>query len=321
MEGPSGFGGAAVPGGQMGGFGGDAAAPGGQTGAGGDMFSGLTDQMTGAMVGHFAREFTQGSLSLWPQFVLSAKHYFNVTHGYVLRKVLWQLLPLPGEKPKSTDGEINAGEDWTRRVFQGLEVEIEVPDAYIPTMGFITYVVLYCLVQGLQEKFEPDMLSSTLTLCLVVLVLETTAAKAALYVAGSPDAPVVDLVVLFGYKYFHLSLQLLGGLVLGGGWRPTGMFYKLFSLYMVVSCGVALWQVLQRLPRFHPAASGQECKAELNQLVIKALPVLQALVYWWLLPSWAAQPALPAATVDTAPGITTTILKAAAVVATNGTGK
>jgi len=296
------------------------AGPGGQTGSGSDVFTsaGMTDQMTSAMVGHFANEFTKGSLSLWPQFVLTAKQYFNVTHGYVLRKVLWQLLPLPGEKPKSSDGEINAGEDWTRRVFQGLEVEIEVPDAYIPTMGFVTYVVLYCLVQGLQEKFQPDMLSSTLTVCLVVLVLETTAAKAALYVAGSPDAPVLDLVVLFGYKYFHLSVQLIVALVLGGGWRPTGIFYKLFSLGMVVNCGVALWQVLQRLPRFHPAASGQDCKTELNQIVIKALPAFQALVYWWLLPTWAAQPVLPAATVDT--GITTTILKVAAAAAGNGTG-
>lgn len=298
MEGMSGFGGAG---------------PGGQIPSGGDVFTsaGMTDQMTSAMVGHFANEFTKGSLSLWPQFVLTAKQYFNVTHGYVLRKVLWQLLPLPGEKPKSTEGEINAGEDWTRRVFQGLEVEIEVPDAYIPTMGFVTYVILYCLVQGLQEKFQPEMFSSTLTLCLVVLVLETTAAKAALYVSGSPDAPVVDLVVLFGYKYFHLSVQLLVGLAIGGGWRPTGFFYKLFSLAMVINCGVALWQVLQRLPRFHPAASGQECKTELNQIVIKALPALQALVYWWLLPSWAAQPVVDIAA--TASGITTTILK-------NGTG-
>merc|ERR1712032_148576 len=175
-------------------------------------------------------------------------------------------------------------------------------------MGFITYVILYCLVQGLQEKFAPDMLSSMLTLCLVVLVLETAAAKAALYVAGSPEAPVVDLVVLFGYKYLHLSVQLLVGLVIGGGWRPTGIFYKLFSLGMVVNCGVALWQVLHRLPRFHPVASGQDCKTELHQIVIKALPALQALVYWWLLPAWAAQPALPAME----SGITTTILKAAA---------
>jgi len=306
MEGMSGFGGASGPGGQI--------------GSGGDVFTsaGMADHMTNAMVRHIANEI-KGSWSLWPQFVLSAKQYFNVTHGYVLRKVMWQMLPLPAEKPKSTDGEINAAEDWTRRVFQGLEVQIEVPDAYIPTMGFITYVILYCLIQGLQEKFVPDMLSSTLTLCVIVLVLETTAAKVALYVAGSPEAPVVDLVVLFGYKYFHLSVQLLVGLAIGGGWRPTGFLYKLFSLAMVINCGVALWQVLQRLPRFHPVASGQECKTELHQIVIKALPALQALVYWWLLPSWPAQPE-PGSDIP-ALGITTTILKVAAAAAGNGTGK
>lgn len=274
----------------------------------------LQDTMTSAMMSHFAREITQGSMSLWPQLVQSARQYFNVTHGYVLRKALWQLAPLNSEKKKSSEGEINAEKDWTARVYKGLEVDIEVPDAYIPTMGFITYVLLFCLIQGLQERFSPDVLSSTLTFAVVVLVLETTAAKAALFMAGAVDAPIVDLVALLGYKYFHLSLQLMLGLIIGGGWKPEGVFYQLLSLGLITSCGVALWQVLRRMPRMQPARP-QECATDMHKVLIKALPVLQAVVCWCLLPSWAKRP--PASSTE-APVATTTVLTAvAAAVAGN----
>lgn len=289
----------------------------GQMGAGKALPAGLSDTMTSAMVGHFAREFTQGSLSLWPQFIESARQYFNVTHGYVLRKALWQLVPLPSEK--SRDGEITADKDWTARVLHGLEVQIEVPDAYIPTMGFVTYVILYCLIQGLQDHFHPDMLSSTLTFAVVVLILETTAAKVALFVVGAVDAPVVDLVALLGYKYFHLSVQLIVGIVIGGGWNPSGALYSLLAWGLAISCGVALWQVLQRLPRMQPSGSSQECVNDMHKIVIKALPVLQVVAYWCLLPSWAKRPANATAGLPST-AVATSIITTLAAVLGNATG-
>jgi len=265
----------------------------------------LSDTVTSAMVSHFARELAQGSLTAWwPQLAQTARQYFNVTHGYVLRKALWQLAPVSPPKKKSGDGEIGAEQDWGARMLKGLQVDIEVPDAYIPTMGFVTYVLLYCLVQGLEERFSPDILSVTLTFATVVLVFETAAVKAALFVVGAADAPVADLAALLGYKYFHLSLQLGIGLLVGGGWKPQGILYKLFSLGLFCSCGVALWRALQRLPRLQPARI-QDCGPDMHKLLIKVLPALQVLVCWLLLPSWSKRP--PGAMGVVQEAVTTTV--------------
>lgn len=284
--GPNGPGGG--PGGSQGGSGPSAFAGatsfGGQVGGGG-VEGNISDAVTSAMVNHFARELTQGSLSLWPQLVQSLRHYFNVTHGYVLRKVLWQIVPLTSTKKKSSEGELGSEKDWTVRVYEGLEVDVEEPDLYIPTMGFVTYVILCGLVRGIQEQFTPDTISSTMTFAIVLLVLETTVAKSVLFMSGAVNAPTVDLAALLGYKFFYLSLQLLLGLTLGFGRRPTGFFYHLLTLGLHVSCGVALWQALRKLPRMQPA-HGQECMADVHKHMMKGLPVMQALVCWCLLPSW-----------------------------------
>uniref|UniRef100_A0A7S1MBZ8 Protein YIF1 n=1 Tax=Alexandrium catenella TaxID=2925 RepID=A0A7S1MBZ8_ALECA len=242
------------------------------------------------MVSHFAREIREGSMAMFPQLMQTARGYFNVTQGYVLRKALWQLAPMNMAKKKSGEGEIGAEKDWGVRVVKGLEVDIEAPDAYIPTMGFVTYVLLYCLVQGLEERFNPDVLGSTLTFALVILVLETAVVKGALFLVGAADAPVMDVAALMGYKYYHLSLQLGVGLLVGGGWKPQGFLYKLFSLVIFGSCGAALWQVLRRLPRLQPARSSQECGPDMHKILIKVLPVLEVLICWLLLPSWSKRP-------------------------------
>jgi len=156
----------------------------GSLGSPGEGNAPLSDAVTSAMVSHFANEFTKGSLTFWPQFMQTSRQYFNVNHGYVLRKMLWLIVPMPTPKKKSGDGELGGEKDWSVRVFEGLEVEIEEPDMYIPVMSFVTYVLLCGLVRGLQEQFNPDFLSSTMTFSMVVLILEVTVAKAALFMAG-----------------------------------------------------------------------------------------------------------------------------------------
>lgn len=246
---------------------------------------GIGDAVTSAMVSHLAREMTKNSLSYWPQFLASARRYFNVTHGYVLRKMLWQLVPLTNTKKKSSGGELDGDKEWTSRVSEGLEVDIEEPDLYIPTMGFVTYVLLCGVIQGLQDKFKPDVLSATINYTLCWCIVETLFCKAAMFTAGVVNAPAVDLATLLGYKYFYLSLQLFAGLVLGWGYTPQGFFYSLISLGLFASCGIALWQALRRCPRMQPSL-GQECVNDIHKLAVKAIPVFQGLVIWWLLPHW-----------------------------------
>lgn len=282
--------------------------------------SGLSDAMTSAMVNHFARELTQGPLSLWPQLLQLTRQYFNVTHGYVLRKLLWLLVPLPSEKKKTMEGELGGDKDWMVRIHDGLQVDLEEPDLYIPTMGFITYVILCGVVQGVQERFDPDTLSTTVTFAFAALAIETGLCKLAFVTAGAAQAPVLDLATLLGYKYVHLSLHLLLALLLGFGRRPEGHLFRLLALALQISCGVALWQALRRLVRMQPVR-GQECMNEAHKLMLKGLPVLQAVFCWVLLPSWpkgappveaAVAAAVASPSVTVAATVATTVAAAAA---------
>mmetsp|Transcript_59130 Transcript_59130/g.122292 ORF Transcript_59130/g.122292 Transcript_59130/m.122292 type:complete len:315 (-) Transcript_59130:15-959(-) len=245
----------------------------------------ISDAVTSAMMNQFARELTSSSLSLWPQFVQIARRYFNVHHGYVLRKLLWQLMPFHSTKKKSTDGELGSHKDWTVRIIDGLEVDIEEPDLYIPTMGFVTYVVLYGVVRGIQETFAPEVLSATISSALVILVVEMALMKGALFMAGAVNTPTLDLLALLGYKFLYLSLHLGVGLLCGHGRRPAGFFYGLLVCGLHISCGFALWQALRRLARLQPS-HGQECVTDMHHMCIKVLPIMQAAVCWLLLPSW-----------------------------------
>lgn len=245
----------------------------------------MSDVVTTAMVSHLAREFSKGSMSYFPAFVEAARRYFNVTHGYVLRKLAWQLVPMTSTKKKASEGELGGEKDWTTRVFEGLEVDIEEPDLYIPTMAFVTYVLLCGMIHGLQEQFKPEVLASTVNYAVFLMIVEALVCKAVLFSAGATNAPAVDLTSMLGYKYFYISVQMVAGLILGWGYKPQGFFFGLISLGLFVSCGIALWQALRRLPRMQPTLS-KECVSDVHKLLIKAIPVLQALVIWALLPRW-----------------------------------
>lgn len=284
----------------------------------------IADAVTSAMVSHFANEFTKGSLTFWPQFMQTSRQYFNVNHGYVLRKMLWQLVPVPMPKKKSAEGEIGGEKDWSVRLLEGLEVEIEEPDMYIPVMSFVTYVLLCGLVRGLQEQFNPEILSSTMTFSMVVAILEVTVAKAALFMAGAVNAPIFDLAALFGYKYLHLSVQIVLGVLLGRGVKPEGILYRFLALCLMASCGAALFQAIRKLARMQPTSNQEAMAANLHQILLKALPVMQVIFYWLLLPSWpkhAATQAAVAAVATLAPAVATAapVAKAAVAAATTTT--
>jgi len=281
------------PAGQMGG------SIGGSIGAsmGGDIAgaAGISDAVTNAMVNHFARELTHNSLSLWPFVVQSARRYFNVTHGYVLKKALWQLLPKSNAKAKSVDGEIGAEKTWDVRLWEGLEMDIEEPDMYIPAMGFVTYVLLCGMIRGVQDAFHPDVLGQSISFAVLVLLLEVSLVKTGLFMAGATQAPVSDLVALSTYKYFHLSLSLISALLLGFGSRPEGYLYQVLNFALMGSCGVALWQSLRRLARMQPSL-GQECMTDVHKILIKGIAAAQIFLFWCLTPSW------PKAVMATLPG-------------------
>merc|ERR1712087_565989 len=82
------------------------------------------------------------------RFFQTAQGYFNVGHMFVLRKLMLLMCPfvksnqaappsngyMAGDSPNQQQGSL--GPD-------GLKVNIEDPDLYIPMMSYVTYVLVY----------------------------------------------------------------------------------------------------------------------------------------------------------------------------------
>merc|ERR1719487_1131100 len=87
----------------------------------------------------------------------------------------------------------------------GLKVDVEDPDLYVPLMAYVTYVLLYGLTRGASGTFTPDLLASTATFAMVLLVLEVMVAKLGCYLSGAAVISMLDLFANCGYKYVSLA--------------------------------------------------------------------------------------------------------------------
>ncbi|CAH0551282.1 unnamed protein product [Brassicogethes aeneus] len=123
-----------------------------------------------------------------------------------------------------SDNEIQAKElkrlDWSVKYEQDGPVqprfEINAPDLYIPTMAYITYVLIAGMVLGMQERFSPEQLgilaSSALAWCIVELVVYSCT----LYLIHvETSLSTLDLLAYIGYKFvgtiMSIAVYLVGG--------------------------------------------------------------------------------------------------------------
>ncbi|XP_064295793.1 protein YIF1B-like [Phalacrocorax carbo] len=135
------------------------------------------------------------------------KYYFAVDTAYVGRKLGLLIFPF-------------AHQDWQVRYQQDTPVaprfDVNAPDLYIPTMAFITYILVACLVLGTQNRFSPDSLGLQASSALAWLIVEVLAILLSLYLlAVNTSLTTIDLIAFVGYKYVGMNLGLIAGLVFG----------------------------------------------------------------------------------------------------------
>merc|ERR1719401_1885958 len=157
----------------------------------------------------------------FPTVIFGLRHLFAVSHSFVLRKLLLLLCPFIKRTQGAASsrwGDHSPGADPSDGRFQdGLKVDADDADLYIPAMAYITYVLLYGVQRGImQEKTStPEVLSSTFSFAFVLFILEVGGFYMAFYFASSP-MPVLELCANAGYKYFHVMLMVLVRIILGG---------------------------------------------------------------------------------------------------------
>lgn len=100
--------------------------------------------------------------------------------------------------------------------------DLNSPDMYIPTMAFVTYILLCTVMAGLRGSFHPELLGSITTTAFAVVVIEILCLKVAMYLLNiSDDSQLFDLVAYSGYKFVGIIVTLLAAGIITPG-RGTG---------------------------------------------------------------------------------------------------
>lgn len=203
------------------------------------------------------------------------QYYFAVDTKYALTKLGLLFFPFTHS-------------DWSIKFEQDTPVqpryEINAPDLYIPTMAYVTYVVVAGLVLGMQNRFSPEQFGIQSSSALAWCLLELAVYSCTLYIGNiQTSLRTLDLLAYSGYKFVGIIVSTLMSIV--GG---TAAYYATLGY-----CSLALAFYLMRVLRsqvlpvtthqtsyYGETDSGYGNKRRLYFLlfVAGAQPVLS----WWL---------------------------------------
>ncbi|KAI7940574.1 hypothetical protein MJO28_012859 [Puccinia striiformis f. sp. tritici] len=139
------------------------------------------------------------------------KHSFNVSNLYVFNKIKIILFPWR-HKPWS---RLISRSEVTGQVegYQPPRSDLNCPDAYIPVMALMTYILLSGAVAGSKGRFDPELLSIAASQALGIIFLEFCCIKLGCYLLNiQGDGAVIDLVAYSGYKFVGIIVSLLASL-------------------------------------------------------------------------------------------------------------
>jgi hypothetical protein len=155
--------------------------------------------------------------------------------------------------------------------------EKNAPDMYIPTMAFLTYVVMSGLALGTQEKFTPEQLGITASSALAWGIIELLVHIITLYVLSlDTSLRYLDLLAYCSYKYVGINAGLLASLF----FKRVG-YYSVFCYY---SMSLAFFLIrslkLRVIPEGPNSYSALSNKRRLYFILFVA--GIQPIFMWWL---------------------------------------
>jgi len=160
--------------------------------------------------------------------IADLRYYFNVNNSYVINKLKILLCPyIHSNYPRQSVPKPDTGEI----VPLPPRDDINAPDLYIPTMAFVTYVLIVGLTYGLNNRFSPDLLGTTASLALIVLLLEILVIKLGFYLLNTRfSIPIFDIVAFCGYKFVGIVVNTTIGMILGRFLYYVAFIYTSFSM-------------------------------------------------------------------------------------------
>ncbi|XP_071493908.1 protein YIF1B-B-like isoform X1 [Diadema antillarum] len=200
--------------------------------------------------------------------VSKLKYYFAVDTTYVAKKLLILLFPF-------------SHTNWTIQYNQDEPVapryEINAPDLYIPSMAFVTYLLLAGVALGQQQRFSPEMLGRQGSSALVWFIIEIIAVIITMYITNIHTAlRKLDLVAFCGYKYCSMILCLLASVVFGS------FFYYITFLYTSVSIVFFLVRNLKLIILPESQHEGMAYGNKRRMYILLFIAVMQPVFIYWL---------------------------------------
>lgn len=246
---------------------------------------GINETMAGLAADQAFNQITNqinasGLRGWFPTVFTSLQQLFNVGHTWVLRKLLLLLCPFL-KRGQGAPAESGFGGEMRANSVgpDGLKVDVEEPDLYIPAMSYVTYILVYGVQRGMISEFRPEVLSSTASFAFVLLILEVGAAKMGFYLAGN-TMPMLTILANCGYKYVSVCLVVVFRIVLGN--NPV---YYVFFAYL---SACAAWATRRFLLHYEPQGVRQQYgvgPSKLHVHIILGLAIAQIPLCWLLTPS------------------------------------
>ncbi|VEN40985.1 unnamed protein product [Callosobruchus maculatus] len=135
------------------------------------------------------------------------KYYFAVDTKYVLTKLWLLFFPFTNK-------------DWSIKYKPDAPIkpryEVNAPDLYIPTMAYITYVLVAGYVLGMQDRFTPEQLGILASSALAWICIELVVYYCTLYILQVQTMlRAYDMLAYSGYKFVGIIFSILTSLVGG----------------------------------------------------------------------------------------------------------
>ncbi|KAF2722181.1 YIF1-domain-containing protein [Polychaeton citri CBS 116435] len=226
--------------------------------------------------------------------VSALKHYFNVSNSYVLNKLFIVLIPWrhrPWSRQQSHNNPTGNMSGPQSTTYLPPRDDINSPDMYIPTMAFVTYVLLSTLIAGLNGKFEPQLLGMTFSNASVIIVLELILLWLGRYFLNiNSESQIYDLVAYSGYKFVGVIVTIaVAGAVNGGrgtggwvGWTVFGYCYNANAFFLLRSLKYVLLPTDQTPGNPSVQIIARSQKSRRTQFLFVYSYVVQFAFMWWL---------------------------------------
>lgn len=126
-------------------------------------------------------------------------------------------------------------QDWSIKYEQDNPVqprfEVNAPDLYIPTMAYVTYVLVAGLVLGMQNRFSPEQIGIQASSALAWSIVEIAVYAATLYITNIRTMlRTFDLLAYSGYKYLGIIASVLVSLAFSSTGYYVSLVYCNFAL-------------------------------------------------------------------------------------------